>query len=583
MAQDDPGLDDLLDAELSVSNTRKFNVKKEALDTAAYLKLVQNRLDQVEWNKRKNIFSLNLGKIYGDTDTKLTGSEFSSGSTETLKYLLINSYSFEEKQKLDTLYWSRCSSKVNRLLRTISGYFFNKERAYHHKRSKDLKAYEKYMKYHPEAKERKSVNRDLEAMKSGCRAEMIKPVLLFIRDVNKFSKDAFQSRQKRQEPVFVKLDKKRQQWIDEWSRRDRTIRASVITLFQDLQQTYPKQFMPWKPTQITETVSDTVKETKASPSNKEKCYLLVSESGNYSIRSISEFAIPLISQSITLVHPVPLYGIKTDDCVYRVSILESRQKITATIGSETFNATGETREAGLEGVKAALVNAVVSANPSATKSICDNFRDIAGSVCDDSKSSVAGQTVFKESPLISILKSIQVYPRVTRFEQINTNGNYKLITRGKRTQATFFEANKAYFFPDESKVIFYHQDRHLISFPEKKGLAQSVHFIMGYKTNPALEHAGFTEKGGPEQYSKLFVEYGLVGFKLEQMLSEQHYANYQMYVSLTAQTPSQPSLRVVVKFKKRWNKLESTMKHVAKKDEFYFRESKLVPEEVIFY
>ena len=152
-----------------------------------------------------------------------------------------------------------------------------------------------------------------------------------------------------------------------------------------------------------------------------------------------------------------------------------------------------------------------------------------------------------------------------------------------REQATFFEIDKKLFFPDKSKVIFFHPERHLISFPEKKGLAQSVHFIMSYKVNPALEHAGFTRDGDPEHYSKLFVEYGLVGFKLEQMISDQHYANYQIYVSLSAQTPSQPSLRVLVKFKKRWNKLEETLKYVAKKDKFYFRESALIPEEVIFY
>ena len=71
----------------------------------------------------------------------------------------------------------------------------------------------------------------------------------------------------------------------------------------------------------------------------------------------------MISQSVALVHPVPLAGIKMKNCLYRVSILESRNKITATIGADTFNAIGKSTAEGLEGVKAALINAVVIGKP----------------------------------------------------------------------------------------------------------------------------------------------------------------------------------------------------------------------------
>ncbi|MCP4297385.1 MAG: hypothetical protein GY786_17420, partial [Proteobacteria bacterium] len=100
------------------------------------------------------------------------------------------------------------------------------------------------------------------------------------------------------------------------------------------------------------------------------CYLTIEESGDYNPKAISEFAIPVISQYVEHLSPIPPSGISANACQYQLSISESRTALSITKKKKNMNAYGDSNQLGMNGVREAILRAIYRTKPERKSEIC---------------------------------------------------------------------------------------------------------------------------------------------------------------------------------------------------------------------
>lgn len=582
-------LDDLLEEN---QNTAKVHISSpDKIQSKDYFGIVAHRLKAIQWLEQAYVFQLGIGKGYGGEDLNIVGNSFSSSSYETFKYLARNSYGYPSSKNPDAYYWSECASGVDSVLRAIGKFYFSQEKVYDLKESGNQKVYERYIKYNGPKREKVAVNRAISRMKSTCKKELKTAGLLLIKDVHQFAKKKFSERKEKQAEYYAGLQLKKEQWKNLWNRKNQEAQNQTVKLIQELKEKYSPLF---KATQLHRAATekpvsgaDDIKRivemvnAKKNKKNEKKCYFLVTNGGNYSDAALSDFSIPLISRYIRLVNPVPMYGIKDGECAYRLSVIETRENITVTIGAEDFNVSGVSDGKGLDGTKSAIVAAVINGNPDKRDALCRAYAPLPIRGCNGN--AAEQNTYYAPSLLRSVLDQVNLYPNKTRIQTITKMKAFLPTRRSARDQDDFFEEDRLLYQPDRTKQIFYHKKNFMVSFQEKNDKLQSIHFPLSRRSHVAVSHAGFGSEMTVEEYVRRFREFKLINLKLESKYRETKWGYNYMYVSLSGQTDRLPSLHIVVKFKKQWSHLNASADHLKKSNTMPFTETALEPEEIIFY
>ncbi len=156
----------------------------------------------------------------------------------------------------------------------------------------------------------------------------------------------------------------------------------------------------------------------------QECYLSVEKSGDINPITISDFAIPLISQYVTKVNPIPLSGVRENDCVYRISLSESREEMSITVAGEKINAYGDSKYTGVKGVKEALLKAIYRARPNRMEEICKIYKSILTNDCGTSSALDKAPPPPQAPPPINHFGYVQI--NVNRaHSKVYVNGQYK--------------------------------------------------------------------------------------------------------------------------------------------------------------
>ncbi len=131
----------------------------------------------------------------------------------------------------------------------------------------------------------------------------------------------------------------------------------------------------------------------------QECYLVVDKTGDYNPKTISDFAIPLVSAYIEKVIPVPRGGISTKKCQYEISLSESGEGITITLSGRNASAFGDAKRSGIGGVRQALLRAVYRAKPNKKREICSLYSTIIPEDC--------GTTIIKTKKIVDPLAKFE--------------------------------------------------------------------------------------------------------------------------------------------------------------------------------
>ena len=103
-----------------------------------------------------------------------------------------------------------------------------------------------------------------------------------------------------------------------------------------------------------------------------ECYLTVIEEGNYSPKMLISLSAPLISKYIEPVNEIPAKGINSKECVYSVSLVETRSSLSYSLISSRVNISGKSKKNGVEGIRQALLRAFLQNDPTKKQELCKN-------------------------------------------------------------------------------------------------------------------------------------------------------------------------------------------------------------------
>ena len=88
---------------------------------------------------------------------------------------------------------------------------------------------------------------------------------------------------------------------------------------------------------------------------------------------VYEIGLSLVSRYITDVKPLPPSGIASDACIYNVLVTVTDEKIISTITAEDFNAYGESKKKGEDGVQASILKALYGSIKPKRVQICEDY------------------------------------------------------------------------------------------------------------------------------------------------------------------------------------------------------------------
>ena len=88
---------------------------------------------------------------------------------------------------------------------------------------------------------------------------------------------------------------------------------------------------------------------------------------------VYEIGLSLVSRYITDVKPLPPSGIASDACIYNVLVTVTDDKIISTITAEDFNAYGESKKQGEDGVQVSILKALYGSIKPKRVQICEDF------------------------------------------------------------------------------------------------------------------------------------------------------------------------------------------------------------------
>lgn len=113
----------------------------------------------------------------------------------------------------------------------------------------------------------------------------------------------------------------------------------------------------------------------------EKCFLYIEKPGNLNPQITSTLAISLISQYIEKLESIPLSGLGSYDCVYKVGVTESKESMFVAISGRGLSAYGDSKRANLDGLQQALLRAIYRAKLDKKEQICKAYGTILREDC----------------------------------------------------------------------------------------------------------------------------------------------------------------------------------------------------------
>ena len=96
---------------------------------------------------------------------------------------------------------------------------------------------------------------------------------------------------------------------------------------------------------------------------------------------VYEIGLSLVSRYITDVKPLPPSGIASDACIYNVLVTVTDEKIISTITAEDFNAYGESKKKGEDGVQASILKALYGSIEPKRVQICEDYGSFLNQEC----------------------------------------------------------------------------------------------------------------------------------------------------------------------------------------------------------
>ncbi len=114
-----------------------------------------------------------------------------------------------------------------------------------------------------------------------------------------------------------------------------------------------------------------------------ECYLTVNTEGNYSPSMLISLSLPLISKYIEPVKEIPASGISLKKCIYGISLVETRSSLSFSLIGSNVNILGESKKKGVEGIRQALLRALLQNDPTIKEELCKNNPDDLAKDCLD--------------------------------------------------------------------------------------------------------------------------------------------------------------------------------------------------------
>ena len=135
------------------------------------------------------------------------------------------------------------------------------------------------------------------------------------------------------------------------------------------------------------------------------CYITVEKAASQNEEMLQSQAETYLTQFVEKVLPIPYGGISSNDCLYKISLMENREGFFVTISGDHLNSDGFSQETGFAGVKQAMLRAIYKVMPEQQETICDIHKNILWEECGGTRPETFSEA---ESPKETKQPALQV-------------------------------------------------------------------------------------------------------------------------------------------------------------------------------
>ena len=150
--------------------------------------------------------------------------------------------------------------------------------------------------------------------------------------------------------------------------------------------------------------------------SKETCYVSVEGSKEFNLNLFSQISKSLISQYFKPVNNIPPGGIRSDSCVYEITVTKEGDTTFVVFSGEDLNAYGDSKLYGSDGFQQSLLKSLYRSLRDKRKLICEDYGELiekCGSVVvQDVPKKVEPKVVEKKVKIPKVEPKVVEIPKV---------------------------------------------------------------------------------------------------------------------------------------------------------------------------
>ena len=146
-------------------------------------------------------------------------------------------------------------------------------------------------------------------------------------------------------------------------------------------------------------------------SEEKPCYVSVEGSKEFNLNLFSQISKSLISQYFKPIKNIPPGGIRSDSCVYEITVTKEGDTTFVVFSGEDLNSYGDSKLSGADGFQQSVLKSLHRALKDKRTLICEDYGEFLSKECSSIKKEMVVEEQIVEKPLV-VEKKVEPKPAV---------------------------------------------------------------------------------------------------------------------------------------------------------------------------
>ena len=227
----------------------------------------------------------------------------------------------------------------------------------------------------------------------------------------------------------------------------------------------------------------------------ESCYLLIEKTGKFERTTIFEITSTLLAQFVEPVEEFPAGGVKKQDCLYKLSVLEDSNSLSIAISGRYVAGLGQADQIGISGLQQSILRALWGADAEIQSEMCVAYQSLLDKECEESMIAVSDEpTQSSSTPEFWFAEyeedDTTIYLKFTENNTIdvciNEKGEYYFETLAIKNQKVEWDQEE-YQIEYENDILLLKGEDDL-DFEFKESVPEICQFFLTQKSSAAIDY-----------------------------------------------------------------------------------------------